>query len=699
VSSKSQTARNIWIVNWRQDLLWFVGTPLVVVPLFFFLQRQFPVDRIALVVASLGAVGHHLPGMLRAYGDRELFRRYRVRFLIAPVCLLVACIGLAFRKPDLLSVVVLLWGFWHAQAQVYGFLRIYEAKSGHGSRAGMILDRTVCLAWFSAGLLLSTGRVTNLLLVFYKAGGPTIPAHAIEWIQNGILAIAVLATIALAGFAIREWMRGFPPNPLKLLSLLISGGFWWYCMVAIDNVILGVALFEVFHDVQYLAIVWFFNRRRADTSPESGRFTRFLFRPRGVFVIVYVGLVLAYGSVGLSGRLLENSTALSILTGVLAASGLLHFYYDGFIWRVRERGTRQSLGMRGGIATAPNAIRRLSFNHAMRWALFVAPVLLLLLQPPSESVAQQVVDSLPNSPEAHLNLARRYYDKADLVSAEQHALRAVELRPDDARATSLLGLVYLDGGRRREAMRKLRRAVELSPMLAEVHFNLGTALLRTGDVEAGTQSYEEAIRLDGKYEAEAYNHLGCALLEVRALDDAAAAFRKAIEANPKHVDAICNLAQTLTRAGAPQKALKLYRSVLDRHPNHSTALFGLGKLLLQLGDVDAAKKVAQVFVTDHPDDFRAHCLTGYVQLARRDFDGAVKSFQRSLKSDRDDFQSLYGLAVAQLEVGDHEAGLRTIDRALSISRLRPTETQRGRQLRSRLVNLADKIGVTVKRAE
>ena len=37
-------------------------------------------------------------------------------------------------------------------------------------------------------------------------------------------------------------------------------------------------LFEIFHDVQYLAIVWLFNRKRVDTDPQVGGFTRFVFR-------------------------------------------------------------------------------------------------------------------------------------------------------------------------------------------------------------------------------------------------------------------------------------------------------------------------------------------------------------------------------------------------------------------------------------
>ena len=50
--------------------------------------------------------------------------------------------------------------------------------------------------------------------------------------------------------------------------MLTSFGFWWYANIAVSNLLLGILLFELFHDVQYLSIVWVFNRSRAARAPE-----------------------------------------------------------------------------------------------------------------------------------------------------------------------------------------------------------------------------------------------------------------------------------------------------------------------------------------------------------------------------------------------------------------------------------------------
>jgi hypothetical protein len=65
-----------WIVNSWVDVLFIILTPLVAVPAILVLNSAWVgvgAATISLIVATFFAVGHHLPGLIRAYGDRELF--------------------------------------------------------------------------------------------------------------------------------------------------------------------------------------------------------------------------------------------------------------------------------------------------------------------------------------------------------------------------------------------------------------------------------------------------------------------------------------------------------------------------------------------------------------------------------------------------------------------------------------------------
>src|SRR5206468_130831 len=146
----------------------------------------------------------------------------------------------------------------------------------------------------------------------------------------------------------RMWHLGKRPNTVKAALLATTVAFWWYCNNWVYNILVGIALFEVFHDVQYLSIVWIYNRNRVEKDNTIGGFMRFVFRRSGSLIGLYVGLVFAYGSLAYFNSHVGIEHVKRALTGVVTASALLHFYYDGFIWKVREKSTAESLGITVG---------------------------------------------------------------------------------------------------------------------------------------------------------------------------------------------------------------------------------------------------------------------------------------------------------------------------------------------------------------
>src|SRR6266567_9111250 len=120
----------LWILDSWRDLILYVCTPLLLVPVFIAAQGIWAAEDIYLFVAAFGAMGHHLPGMIRAYGDRVLFQRFKWRFIFAPLFLLVTCVAFFWWDLKGILLIVFFWGVWHGLMQTYGFCRIYDAKTG-----------------------------------------------------------------------------------------------------------------------------------------------------------------------------------------------------------------------------------------------------------------------------------------------------------------------------------------------------------------------------------------------------------------------------------------------------------------------------------------------------------------------------------------------------------------------------------------
>ncbi len=501
-TAATSAPRRPWIVSPAWDLFYLVLTPLLIVPAVLVAARQWlrPED-IYLAVISFASLGHHLPGFMRAYGDRELFDRFRWRFLLAPP--LIFALALVFTPPtslartlDLpwthlhgLELILLAWGTWHGLMQTYGFMRIYDIRRGENDRYVARLDHALCLIIFVAGVVFSDTRMFGVASAMWQCGLPIFGPEtlaAVRWMVGLLSAIVVgLYAIHLVGRA----RQGQPINWVKLLLAASTGWFYWYCGRLSTNLLIGIAMFEIFHAVQYNAIVWIYNRRLLEKAGERFGPLGFLFRDRTTMLGVYLAAIAAYSSIRFvtahaGDRMFSGDVddARQWLIAAFVTSSFLHFYYDGFIWKVSERKTQGNLID----VPAPSFDRFVpSFIHAGKWATLLAIVAMLIgserMYASGGSVRQQAMlvaltKLTPSVPEAQAIASQLDGAKADENYRE--------------------GLSALQRGDAAAALAPLRAAVILDPQHHLAHIQLGDALLALNQPAAAVRAYRRAVELD-----------------------------------------------------------------------------------------------------------------------------------------------------------------------------------------------------------
>jgi len=611
---------NLWILNSWRDLILYVGTPLLIVPMFALAQARWSAQDIYIFVAAFGAMGHHLPGMIRAYGDRALFERFRWRFIFAPIFLLAVTTAFTWWDLKGIVLVVFFWGVWHGMMQTYGFCRIYDAKLGSFAALTRRLDFATCAIWFAAAVLLSSNRMTDTLRAYYASGAPYVPPWLLQGTQQIILLVAIgVSVLFLANFA-RMWLVGKRPNPVKLALLVTSIGFWWYCNNGVTNILAGIALFEVFHDVQYLSLVWIYNRNRVEKDRSIGGFMRFIFRRSGSLVGLYIGLVFAYGSLGYLQEYTNVETIKRVLTGVVAASGLLHFYYDGFIWKVRERSTRESLGLTGGATASATSSNFLPswFLHGSKWvAVFVIPLGALWIG--------QTRGPAPT-------LQRAGWIVADLPSG---ALPRFDY------AASLK-----DAGRFDEAAEQFRMGLRFNPDDEKGHYTLASMLLQQSKFDEATSHFERALRLDPR-NGEFHSDYGV-LLELRgSKDEAVAEYQTGLRLNPKSARVHYNYAMFFVRAGKVDQAISEFQIALKNNPKYADAHYDFGNLLYEKGDLEGAKQHYLAAARISPRHPAVHNMLGILFVRQGQTSQAILQFAEALQLQPNDAYAAENLRRAQ----------------------------------------------------
>src|SRR6266850_2298793 len=335
-----------WIFSPFKDMAFVLLTPLPILLAFAAARRTGWMDGLLTFGLAL-AMAHYLPGILRAYGDRALFRRFRLRLIIAPLFLITITTWFAYLALHSVILLALLWGQWHWMMQVYGFARIYDAKVKPSARTPAWLDQMICLLWFGMCVFVLNNDLPSYVTSFYQSGGPSLPSGAFAWFARGWLALTIVATLFYLVHTWRAIRDGRPPNPLKFVFIAATCIYLKYTVSVVERPLMGLVMFESWHDIQYLAIVWLFNLNRARKNPESGPFIRFLFRPRAALVLAYLVLCLAFGSLTHAWSLFENPALVRIVASMVTAVGMLHYYLDGFIWKIRETETREALNVAG----------------------------------------------------------------------------------------------------------------------------------------------------------------------------------------------------------------------------------------------------------------------------------------------------------------------------------------------------------------
>lgn len=170
-----------------------------------------------------------------------------------------------------------------------------------------------------------------------------------------------------------------------------------------------------------------------------------------------------------------------------------------------------------------------------------------------------------------------------------------------AAALAGLGKAAASGGDTERAVEHFEAALAIEPEAAGVHHALGMALRRLGRLEearghlgrGGAAEIAFADPLEEQLEELAvtsgsYLRRGNQALFAGRLDEAVAAFRRAVEADPGSVAARRNLALALARKGEAGAAADELEEALERAPEDARLLFDLGNARRAAGDAERA---------------------------------------------------------------------------------------------------------------
>ena len=177
------------------------------------------------------------------------------------------------------------------------------------------------------------------------------------------------------------------------------------------------------------------------------------------------------------------------------------------------------------------------------------------------------------NPQHALQTAMAQHQIGNLPAAETLYKQVLQTLPNQPDALHLLGLISKQKGDLKTAAQLMRKALAVNPNYVEAYVNLGATLQEQNNLSDAADCYRKALALRPNY-AEVHSNLGVVLKAQDNLHESAQSFVRALELNPSSAEAFANLDALLKEMAAPDEALIYYRQVLTISPKNIAAQQG-----------------------------------------------------------------------------------------------------------------------------
>ncbi len=344
-----------WIGSALADSIFILAPPflaLLVVALFpaeFKSSTTMPLAYWVVLIVMID-VAHVYSTLYRTYFNPLEFKKQQHLLVAIPIfCYIVGVILYAYDGLMFWRVLAYL-AVYHFVRQQYGFMRIYSRNQPEGKLAKYIDTAVIYIAtiyplvyWHFAPKRNFNWFVDGDFVVFHSPG-----------ILNISLVIYILVIAAYIGkevFFIIKTGRVNLPKTLIILGTILS---WYFGIVYYNGDMAFTTLNVVSHGIPYMALIWFYERKRFDkTQSVAGRLTRITFSRYGVTVFIGLIVFFAYMEEGLWDGLvwkehasffkpfavlpaITGTSMLTMLVPLLSLPQSTHYVLDGFIWKIKR---------------------------------------------------------------------------------------------------------------------------------------------------------------------------------------------------------------------------------------------------------------------------------------------------------------------------------------------------------------------------
>jgi putative PEP-CTERM system TPR-repeat lipoprotein len=270
-----------------------------------------------------------------------------------------------------------------------------------------------------------------------------------------------------------------------------------------------------------------------------------------------------------------------------------------------------------------------------------------------------------DSPEFRASLGLSLMQGGQNANATDELEQAFKSNPKQAYAGMALVTLHLRNGQTAKALAVAQSLLKLNPGNPSALLLLGLVKTRTADYAGARSAFEQALNSDAQLtEAK----LGLVRVEIatRAFGAADLRLRNILKAEPRHVDALFEMAVLNELRGRDDEALHWLENTVDYSSLRDTrANFALVAWHLRKGQASKALDAAKQLLGKAPDDAQVLQTYARAQLANNDPAGARASLINASRRASFEAPTQVDIARLQLQIKDLPSAAYSLDKALT----------------------------------
>lgn len=232
----------------------------------------------------------------------------------------------------------------------------------------------------------------------------------------------------------------------------------------------------------------------------------------------------------------------------------------------------------------------------------------------AERAMQEAIKTDPTHAEAYLNLGKLYRKQQKWVDAEKSFRGAIDNMGDKPRGDYFfeIGSVQVQqsmepGASRaeqeakwREAITSFSEAIGLDTTLYRAHYQMGTLHEKLDEPEQADQAYRKCIELNAKY-SPCFVALGNMYIDYGFSNVAMSVLETGTQVNDTDADMWNGMGRALLNLNRPKEAVEAYKKAKRIDPDKPDVLFGLGMAYAEIPMRKEAEDTLNEFINKAAD--------------------------------------------------------------------------------------------------